>query len=188
MSEAESFPTQAQVVIIGGGVIGCSVAYHLTKRSWRDLVLLERKDLTCGTTRHAAGLVVSGTFTSTVMSDMSKHNLELYQRLEKETGQDTGFRKVGYLELASSREWLEGFRWTRPWPWPKARGPAGFKFDELTLDWDRMMPYLEPAMERIPVAETAGIHRFFCGPESFTPDLEPFGAVLARRPRAAAVL
>jgi glycine/D-amino acid oxidase-like deaminating enzyme len=51
--------------------------------------------------------------------------------------------------------------------------PEGFKFDELTPDWDRMMPYLERAMERIPVAKTAGIHKFFCGPESFTPDLEP---------------
>jgi glycine/D-amino acid oxidase-like deaminating enzyme len=107
---SESFPTQAQVVIIGGGVIGCSLTYHLTKLGWRDVVLLERKELTSGTTWHAAGLVVSGTFTSAVMSDMSKYTRELYQRLEEETGQDTGFRRIGYLELASSQEWLEGLR------------------------------------------------------------------------------
>ena len=52
---SDSFPTQAQVVIIGGGVIGCSVAYHLTKLGWKDVVLLERKQLTAGTTWHAAG-------------------------------------------------------------------------------------------------------------------------------------
>jgi glycine/D-amino acid oxidase-like deaminating enzyme len=92
----KSFPTQAQVVTIGGGVIGCSVAYHLTKLGWRDVVLLERKELTSGTTWHAAGLVVSGTFTSAVMSDMSKYTRELYQSLEEETGQDTGFRRIGY--------------------------------------------------------------------------------------------
>jgi glycine/D-amino acid oxidase-like deaminating enzyme len=333
-SKARPIPTQAQVVIIGGGVIGCSVAYHLTKLGWRDVVLLERKDLICGTTWHAAGLVVSGTFTSAVMSDMSKYTLELYQGLEEETGQDTGFRRIGYLELASSEEWLEGFRraadfgrynghtieeispsevqklwpllktddllagffcpndarvnpvdttmalakgarmggalilenttvtgikkkngrvrgvvtdrgeieaevvvncggmWGRELglmagvnvplhaaehyylitepiegmhpdmpilddparfayyreetgglmiglfepvaaPWGMDGIPEGFKFDELTPDWDRMMPYLERAMERIPVAETAGVHKFFCGPESFTPDLEP---------------
>jgi 4-methylaminobutanoate oxidase (formaldehyde-forming) len=56
---SDSFPTQAQVVIIGGGVIGCSVAYHLTKLGWRDVLLLERKQLTSGTTWHAAGLIVT---------------------------------------------------------------------------------------------------------------------------------
>jgi heterotetrameric sarcosine oxidase gamma subunit len=328
------FPTQAQVVIIGGGVIGCSVAYHLTKLGWRDVVLLERKDITCGTTWHAAGLVVSGTFTSTVMSDMSKYTRELYQRLGEETSQDTGFRRIGYLELASSEEWVEGLRRAadfgrynghvieelspskikKMWPllktddllagffcpddarvdpvdatmalvkgarmggaliledtkvtainqkngrvtgvvtdkgeieaeyvincggmWGRELGkmagvnvplhaaehyylitepiegihrdlpilddparfayyreetgglmiglfepvaapwgmdgiPREFSFDELAPDWERMMPFLERAMERIPVAKTAGVHKFFCGPESFTPDLEP---------------
>ena len=334
MTETRSIPTQAQVVIIGGGVIGCSVAYHLTKLGWRDVVLLERKDLTCGTTWHAAGLVASGTFTSAVMSDMSRYTRELYQRLEEETGQDTGFRRIGYLELASSAEWVEGFRraadfgrynghvieeltaseikkmwpllmtddllagffcpddarvdpvdatmalakgarmggaliledtevtaikqkngrvtgvvtekgeieaeyvvncggmWGRelgqmagvnvplhaaehyylitepiegihrdlPFlddparfayyreetggvmiglfepvaaPWGMEGVPESFKFDELAPDWDRMIPHLELAMERIPVTKTAGVHKFFCGPESFTPDREP---------------
>jgi glycine cleavage system aminomethyltransferase T/glycine/D-amino acid oxidase-like deaminating enzyme len=340
MTEKRSFPSRAQVVIIGGGVIGCSVAYHLTKLGWRDVALLERKELTCGTTWHAAGLVVSGTFTSAVMSDMSKYTRELYQRLEKETGQDTGFRRIGYLELASTQEWMEGFRrasdfgrynghhieelspaeieklwpllktddllggffcpddarvnpvdatmalakgarmggalilenttvtgitkkngwvtgvltdrgeieaeyvvncggmWGRelgllagvnvplhaaehyyliteplegvhrdmpilddparfayyreevggimiglfepvaaPWGMSKPGGlggiPENFSFDELAPDWERMMPHLERALERIPAAETAGVQKFFCGPESFTPDLEP---------------
>jgi heterotetrameric sarcosine oxidase gamma subunit len=334
MTEKRTFPTQAQVVIIGGGVIGCSVAYHLTKLGWRDVVLLERKELTCGTTWHAAGLIVSGTFTSAVMSDMSRYTRELFLRLGEETGQDTGFRRVGYLELASSQEWVEGFRraadfgrynghvieelspseignswpllktddllagffcpddarvnpvdatmalakgarmggalilentrvtainkknarvtgvvtekgeieaeyvvncggmWGRELgkmagvnvplhaaehyylitepikgvprdlpilddparfayyreetgglmiglfepvaaPWGMDGIPEGFRFNEIAPDWDRMMPHLELAMERIPVAETAGVHTFFCGPESFTPDLEP---------------
>ena len=65
---SNSFPTQAQVVIIGGGVIGCSVAYHLTKLGWTDVVLLERKQLTAGTTWHAAGLVEAGGFyTETIL-------------------------------------------------------------------------------------------------------------------------
>jgi 4-methylaminobutanoate oxidase (formaldehyde-forming) len=332
--EAKSIPTRAQVVVIGGGVIGCSVAYHMTKLGWRDVVLLERKDLSCGTTWHAAGLVVSGTFTSRVMSDMSKYSRELFQQLEGETGQDTGFLRTGYLELASSEERLEGLRraadfgrysghtieelspsevkklwplvktddllagflcpddarvnpvdatmalakgarmggalilenttvtgirqrngrvrgvvtdrgeieaeyvvncggmWGRDLgkmagvnvplhaaehyylitepieglhrampilddpdrfayyreetgglmiglfepvaaPWGMDGIPANFCFDELAPDWDRMMPHLERAMERIPVAETAGVHKLFCGPESFTPDLFP---------------
>jgi glycine cleavage system aminomethyltransferase T/glycine/D-amino acid oxidase-like deaminating enzyme len=327
-------PTQAQVVIIGGGVIGCSVAYHLTKLGWRDIVLLERKDLTSGTTWHAAGLIDSGMFTSPAKSDMSKYTLDLYQRLGEETGQDTGFRRIGYLELASSEEWVEGFRraadfgrynghvieelspseigkmwpllktddllagffcpddarvnpvdttmalakgarmggalifedtkvtaikqknsrvtgvvtgrgeieaeyvvncggmWGRELgqmagvnvplhaaehyylitepidgihpdlpilndvsrfayyreetgglmiglfepvaaPWGMKGIPKGIKFHELTPDWARMMPHLERAMERIPVADTAGVHKFFCGPESFTPDRGP---------------
>jgi heterotetrameric sarcosine oxidase gamma subunit len=333
-----SFPTQAQVVIIGGGVIGCSVAYHLTKLGWRDVVLLERRDLTCGTTWHAAGLAESGLFASAVKNDMAKYTQELFERLGEETGQDTGFRRVGYLELASTAEWLEGLRrvadfgrynghvieeispsevanlwpllktddllagfycpddarvnpvdvtmalakgarmggarifedtkvtainqkdgrvtgvvtekgeiareiaaeyvvncggmWGRELgqmagvavplhaaehyylitepidgihpdlpivddaarfayyreetgglmiglfepvaaPWGMDGIPESFKFDELTPDWDRMIPHLELAMDRIPVAKTAGVHKFFCGPESFTPDQGP---------------
>jgi len=327
-------PTHAQVVIIGGGVIGCSVAYHLTKLGWRDVVLLERKDLTSGTTWHAAGLVESAMFTSPVKSDISRYTRELFQRLGEETGQDTGFRRVGYLELASSEEWVEGLRraadfgrynghvieelspseieaiwpllktddllagffcpdearvnpvdatmalakgarmggalvfedtrvtainqesgrvsgvvtdrgkieaeyvvncggiWGRELgqmagvnvplhaaehyylitepidgihrdlpilddparyayyreetgglmiglfepvaaPWAMDGIPESFKFEELAPDWDRMIPHLELAMERIPVAKTAGVHKFFCGPESFTPDRAP---------------
>jgi glycine cleavage system aminomethyltransferase T/glycine/D-amino acid oxidase-like deaminating enzyme len=332
-SHAESLPTQAQVVIIGGGVIGCSVAYHLTKLGWRDVVLLERAQLTAGTTWHAAGLIVSGFATETDMH-MAKYTRDLYERLGEETGQDTGFRANGYMQVASNPErldilrrradycrrhgvsteeisaaevkrmWplfytgdilagfytaedgrvnpvdvtmalakgakmggariLEGTRvtgikrekgwvagvvtdrgeieaeyvvncggiWARELgkmagvsvplhaaehyylitepidgihpdlpivedpdrfayyreevgalligffepvarPWGMGGIPEDFNFGEIAADWDRMMPYMEVAMDRIPISKETGIHKFFCGPESFTPDMGP---------------
>ncbi len=108
-SGTESFPTQAQVVIIGGGVIGCSVAYHLTKLGWRDVVLLERTQLTAGTTWHAAGLIVSG-FSTETDTYMAKYTRDLYERLGEETGQDTGFKAVGYMQIASNPERLHSLR------------------------------------------------------------------------------
>jgi 4-methylaminobutanoate oxidase (formaldehyde-forming) len=331
---AGDFPTHAQVVIIGGGVIGCSVAYHLTKLGWRDVVLLERSELTAGTTWHAAGLVVSGTFTSETMIHMAGYTRKLYEVLELETGLSTGFEPIGYLELTTNQEWLEQLRRVatyartfghnveeisagevkRMWPlfqtddiiagfycpddgrtnpvdttmslakgarmggvrilegtpvvgikrqkdrvtgvitsrgeiqaeyvvncagmWARELGkmagvniplhasehyylitepieginrnmpivedperyayyreetgglmiglfepvagpwgmdgiPANFSFGEIQPDWDRLMPYLEDAMGRIPISKTAGIHKLFCGPESFTPDMGP---------------
>jgi 4-methylaminobutanoate oxidase (formaldehyde-forming) len=86
------------------------VAYHLTKLGWRDVVLLEKSQLTSGTTWHAAGLVVSGTFASETMINMAKYTRDLYCRLEAETGLSTGFEPIGYLELATDHEWLEGLR------------------------------------------------------------------------------
>lgn len=330
----EKLPTQAQVVIIGGGVIGCSVAYHLTKLGWKDVVLLEKSKLTAGTTWHAAGLVVSGGFGSETMINMAKYTRELYQRLGEETGQDTGFKAVGYLEVASNAERLEGLRrqadfargygidveqispvevkklwpllytddllagffnpldgranpvdttiamakgarmggariiedtrvtgilqtngrasgvitdkgeiqaeyvvnccgiWAREvgkmagvnvplqaaehyylitepvegvhpdlpvvedpelylylreevgglmvgmfepesQPWGVNGIPKDFSFGEIAPNWDRLMPYLETAMHRIPIAKEAGVHTLFCGPESFTPDMGP---------------
>jgi len=329
-----TFPTQAQVVIIGGGIIGCSVAYHLTKLGWTDVVLLERKQLTAGTTWHAAGLVEAGGFLSETILEMAKYTRSLYQTLEAETGQATGFKETGYFEIASTPSRLEGLRRAadfnrvfdidieeisaseikKMWPlmetsdilagfytagdgrvnpidttmalakgakmggariieetkvtaihqengrvtgvttdkgdiqaevvvncagmWAREVGklagvhiplqaaehyyliteqfdgmhadlpvfsdldryayyreevggmllglfepvaapwgldgiPKDFTFGEISPDWDRMMPYLEEAMKRIPILETVGIHKFFCGPESFTPDLMP---------------
>ncbi len=332
-----NFPSRAQVVIIGGGVIGCSVAYHLTKLGWRDVVLLERSQLTAGTTWHAAGLIVTG-FSSETTIDIAKYTRDLYARLGEETGQDTGFKPVGYIQVASNLDrvdvlrrradysrmhgviteeisaaevkemWplfdtsdiLAGFHtaedgrcnpidttmalakgakmggarileetkvtgikqargrvtgvvtdkgeieaeyvvncagmWAReiglmagvnvplhaaehyylitepidgmkrdmpivedpdlfayyreemgglmlglfepvagPWGMVK-RGnkggiPENFSFGEIAPDWDRLMPYLETAMGRIPIAKEVGMHKFFCGPESFTPDM-----------------
>ncbi len=330
----QPIPSQAQVVIIGGGVIGCSVAYHLTKLGWRDVVLLERKALTAGTTWHAAGLIVSGTFASETTINMAKYTRDLYARLGEETGQDTGFTPVGYLELATSPAWVEGLRRVadfargfgltieeigpaevqRMWPlletrdilagfyapddgrtnpidttmalakgarmggaslfeetavtgimrragrvtgvnttrgdiaaeyvvncagmWARQVGqmagvsvplhaaehyyliteplegmhrdlpiiedpdrytylreevgglmlglfepvaqpwgmdgiPEDFSFGQIRPDWDRMMPYIEAAMERIPAARNVGVRTLFCGPESFTPDMGP---------------
>ena len=92
-------PSQARVVIIGGGVIGCSVAYHLTKLGWKDVVLLERKQLTSGTTWHAAGLI--GQLRATAnMTKLAKYSQELYGSLEEETGVATGFRRVGSITVA----------------------------------------------------------------------------------------
>ncbi|MGD9092583.1 MAG: FAD-dependent oxidoreductase [Anaerolineales bacterium] len=327
-----SLPNHAQVVIIGGGVIGCSVAYHLTKLGWRDVVLLERSQLTSGTTWHAAGLIVSGFSTETTI-EMAKYTRELYEKLGQETGQETGFRANGYMQLASNPERLDGLRrradfcraygvsmeeisaaevknlwplfetgdilagfytaedgrtnpvdttralaigakmggariieetkvtrikreknrvsgvitnkgeiqaqyvvncggiWARELglmagvnvplqaaehyylvtepidglhrdlpivedpdlyayyreemgglmlgmfepvaaPWAVDGIPEDFSFGEIPPDWDRLMPYLEVAMKRIPVAREAGVHTFFCGPESFTPDMD----------------
>ncbi len=327
-----SLPTHARVVIIGGGVIGCSVAYHLTKLGWRDVVLLERSKLTSGTTWHAAGLVVTGTFSSELTVNMSKYSRDLYKVLGEETGQDTGFRDVGYLQIASNPERVDKLRrvsdfcrgfeidveeistaevkkmwplfetddvlcgfytpddgranpvdvtmslakgarmggarifedtpvtavhqkkgrvtgvttergsiaceyvvncggmWARELgqmagvnvplhaaehyyiitedmpgihrdlpivedpdlytyfrdeggglmlgmfepvagPWGMKGIPKDFSFGELPPDMDRLMPYFDAAMNRIPAARDVGVRQFFCGPESFTPDM-----------------
>jgi len=102
----ETLPKQAQVVIIGGGVIGCSVAYHLTKLGWSDIVLLERGELTCGTTWHAAGLVGQLRATKN-MTMLAQYTSELYSKLEKETGQATGFKQNGSISVAPDKERFE---------------------------------------------------------------------------------
>nr|WP_323782151.1 FAD-dependent oxidoreductase [Amylibacter sp.] len=96
-------PEQARVVIIGGGVIGCSVAYHLTKLGWKDVVLLERKQLTSGTTWHAAGLIAQLRATAN-MTRLAKYSQELYGNLEAETGVATGFKRVGSITVALTEE------------------------------------------------------------------------------------
>jgi heterotetrameric sarcosine oxidase gamma subunit len=327
-------PTHARVVIIGGGVIGCSTAYHLAKLGWKDVILLERKQLTAGTTWHAAGLVEAGGFFDATSVGMAKYTLDLYGSLEKETSLATGYKSVGMINIVTSASRLEeqrrvaafdrlhgvaveeispqqvkqlwplaytddilagffstgdgrvnpidvtmalargagmggvqifeettvtGFTtqnqnvtgvitdkgeiqaeyvvncagmWARQIgklagvdiplqpcehyyliteeleginpktpvlvdldkyayyreevggvlfglfepvsaPWALDGIPKDFTFGEINPDWDRMMPYLEEAMKRIPALENAGVHKFFCGPESFTPDLGP---------------
>ena len=333
-NSSKRFPERAKVVIIGGGVIGCSTAYHLAKLGWKDIVLLERAQLTAGTTWHAAGLIEAGGFFSATTIEMTKYTLELYKSLEAETGLATGNKNVGTITLVTTPDRLEemrrvsaferefdvafseitpkefkglwplaytedllagfyspgdgrvnpvdvtmalakgarmggvqifeetpvtGFRteeqrvtsvitdkgeiqaeyvvncagmWSREVgkmvgvdvplqptehyylitepmegvhpdlpvlvdpdkyayyreevggilfglfepvsaPWALDGIPKNFTFGEIKPDWDRMMPYVEEAMKRIPALETAGIHKFFCGPESFTPDLGP---------------
>ena len=109
-SEKTSLPSHARVVIIGGGVVGCSVAYHLAELGWIDIVLLERKTLTCGTTWHAAGLIAQLRATQN-MTRLAKYSQELYASLEQKTGVATGFRQNGsitvsytHLTLPTNRE------------------------------------------------------------------------------------
>jgi 4-methylaminobutanoate oxidase (formaldehyde-forming) len=101
-------PSEAKAVIVGGGVVGCSVAYHLAKLGWKDVVLLERKRLTSGTTWHAAGLIgqLRATFN---LTKLAKYSADLYLGLEAETGIATGFRQNGSLGLALSEHRLEEF-------------------------------------------------------------------------------
>ena len=333
MTESK-FPESARVVVIGGGIIGCSVAYHLADTGCTDVVLLERDQLTSGTTWHAAGLMTTYGSTTETALGIRKYSRELYARLKEETGQETGFAPVGFIEIASDIDRLEEQRrvaafnrlhgndvaelspgevkdlfplanvddieagfytatdgrinpvditmalargarmkgasllqntpvedvlirhgevhgvrtskgdirceyvvncagmWARQLgeksgvcipnqaaehyylitddipgmskdlpiledpslysyyreetgglmiglfekdcaPWKVAGIPGDFSYGELPPDWDRMMPFLEGAMSRIPVSLEAGIRKFFCGPESFTPDLGP---------------
>jgi 4-methylaminobutanoate oxidase (formaldehyde-forming) len=102
-----SLPDRAQIVVIGGGAIGTSIAYHLPKVGIRDVVLLERTQLTAGTTWHAAGLITSAGMPTETFQWMSRYTTELLPRLTRETGQDTGFRTIGHLHLATTPERLE---------------------------------------------------------------------------------
>ncbi|MEI8299238.1 MAG: FAD-dependent oxidoreductase [Pseudomonadota bacterium] len=104
-----TLPSQARVVIIGGGVIGCSIAYHLAKLGWRDVVLLERKQLTSGTTWHAAGLLTTLRDTET-QTKLAKYTQDLYRSLEAETGQSTGLIGCGSIQLAMTRDKAEEMR------------------------------------------------------------------------------
>ena len=104
-----TLPTHARAVIIGGGVIGCSVAYHLAKLDWTDVVLLERKQLTSGTTWHAAGLIAQLRASSN-MTKLAKYTQELYAKIEDETGVATGFRQTGSISVALTEERHEELR------------------------------------------------------------------------------
>ena len=100
---------QARVVIIGGGITGCSIAYHLTEMGWKDVIVLDKGELTSGATFHAAGLV--GQLRSSVnITKMLKYSVELYSLLGGETRQHTDWSKVGGLRIASSKDRMEELR------------------------------------------------------------------------------
>ena len=101
-----NFPKNCKVVVIGGGVAGCSVAYHLAKFGWKDTVLLERDQLTSGTTWHAAGLVGQLGATATI-TKLRKYSLNLYKELEKKTELSTGLKQNGAITIASTKERLQ---------------------------------------------------------------------------------
>jgi 4-methylaminobutanoate oxidase (formaldehyde-forming) len=301
-------PKQCEVVVIGGGVIGCSVAYHLAQAGFSEVVLLERQQLTSGTTWHAAGLV-GQLRTSINMTKLAKYTSELYRGLEEETGQATGYRQCGSVSIAATSERFEelkrsasmarvfdlevnvvdvdqigemyplintgdlhggsggveifqntlvteilrdgdrvtgvvtengtinanhvvicGGMWSRDLaasigvnlplhacehyyvlfesvnglhpdlpvlrdydactyykydagkllvgafeptakPWGMDGIAEDFCFDEIAGDFDHFEPVLHDAMARLPALQEAGIQKFFCGPESFTPDV-----------------
>jgi glycine cleavage system aminomethyltransferase T/glycine/D-amino acid oxidase-like deaminating enzyme len=135
-------PSKARAVVIGGGAVGCSVAYHLAKLGWRDVVLLERKRLTSGTTWHAAGLIgqLRATFN---LTRLAKYSAELYDGLEAETGIAIGYRRNGSLGLALSEQRLEEF----------ARGAAMASTFGLVAE---MLPPEECA-RRHPLADMTGV-------------------------------
>jgi len=98
---SHSLPTHARAVIVGGGVIGTSIAYHLAQLGWKDIVLLERDRLTSGTTWHAAGLIASAGMSDETLLWSQQYSRALYERLEQETGLSTGFVRIGHLHLAT---------------------------------------------------------------------------------------
>jgi len=126
---ADTLPEQAQVVIVGGGAVGCSIAYHLTKIGITDVLLLERKQLTCGTTWHAAGLV--GQLRATAnMTKIAQYTAELFLELEEETGQATGMKQNGSISVATDIERLEELQ----------RGASmarvfGLEVEEVSAEW-----------------------------------------------------
>jgi glycine cleavage system T protein len=105
----QSIPSSADVVIIGGGIVGCSVAYHLARRGCRDVLLLERRQITCGTTWHAAGLVGQLRATHN-LTRLAQYTTELYEGLERETGQATGFMQTGSIAVAANEARFEELR------------------------------------------------------------------------------
>ncbi|MCP3913422.1 MAG: FAD-binding oxidoreductase, partial [Actinomycetia bacterium] len=109
-STGPEFPDRAQVVVIGGGIIGCSIAYHLTRRDITDVVVLEQGTLTCGTTWHAAGLVTQLKSTHS-LTKLATYSARLFEQLEDETGQATGYRTPGSISVADNEQrWEEILR------------------------------------------------------------------------------
>ena len=110
--------TSARVVGIGGGVAGVATLYHLAKKGWTDVVLVERKELTSGSTWHAAGLLPLFNMSYSV-GQIHKYSVDFYQRLEKETGHSVGFRQVSNIRLAMSQA-----RWGRAHDWGGCSSPV----------------------------------------------------------------
>src|SRR6202048_681431 len=101
--------THARVVVIGGGAVGVSTLYHLAHKGWSDVVLLERAELTAGSTWHAAGLLPLFNMSYTV-GQLHKYSVDLYKRLPAETGQDVSFHVTGNLRLATNRDRMDEYQ------------------------------------------------------------------------------
>ena len=100
-----AMPSRAETVVIGGGIVGCSVAYHLAQLGHRDVLLLEQNQLGSGTTWHAAGMI-GRLRTSNSLTEINRYSAELYSRLFEETGHDIGWKEVGSLIVAQSEDRL----------------------------------------------------------------------------------
>src|SRR5690606_32038157 len=100
--------SQARVVVIGGGAVGVATLYHLTRKGWSDVVLVERKELTSGSTWHAAGLLPRFNMSYSV-GQIHKHSVALYKSLQEETGQDVGLRQVSNIRLALNRDRMDEY-------------------------------------------------------------------------------
>ena len=157
--------SNARVVVIGGGVVGCSILYHLAKAGWRDIVLLERQELTSGSSWHAAG----GLFTVTAPSAvawMHKYTFEIYEELEKESGQSCGFHHTGGINLcrdAEERQFMELLR--------SGVKRLGIESEFITL---------AEAKERVPILETGPLHAALW--EVQGGHVDPASATQAKRP------
>jgi glycine cleavage system T protein len=167
-----SLPAHARVVIIGGGIVGCSVAYHLAKRGCTDVLLLERRRLTCGTTWHAAGLLGQLRATQN-LTRLAQYTTELYSGLERETGQATGFRQCGSIAVAASEGRLEELK----------RGAAMAR--DFGLEAHILSP--EGAQERWPLLSTEGILGAVFLPKDGQTNPVDTTAALARGARAGGV-
>ena len=102
-------PARAQVVVVGGGVVGAAIAYQLARRGWTDVVLLEQNTLTSGTTWHAAGLITQARPTHGWRA-VVKRSVEIFRSLEADTGFSTGYVEMGTIHLAMSRDRMEELR------------------------------------------------------------------------------
>ena len=102
--------THARAGVIGGGVVGVSTLYHLARKGWTDVVLLERKELTSGSTWHAAGLLPLFNMSYSV-GQLHKYSVNFYQQLERDTGQSVGFRQVSNIRLACTRDRMDEYRY-----------------------------------------------------------------------------
>ena len=101
--------THARVVVIGGGVVGVSALYHLAKKGWSDVVLIERKELTSGSTWHAAGLLPLFNMSYSV-GQIHRYSVKFYQELQEETGMNVGFRNVSNIRLAQTEDRMDVYR------------------------------------------------------------------------------
>ena len=146
---SKAIPTHAQVVVIGGGIVGCSVAYHLTKMGWTDVVLLERRVLTCGTTWAAAGLCAQIRATRP-LTKLAVYGTELYARLETETEQATGYETLGTILCAQTRSRTQEY---------ERLAAMGRSFG---IEMHRISP--EEARQMYPLLETSDLEAIFYCP------------------------